>query len=68
MHHQNQGQAEVHYTPLRKHKVVTVTFQIECNIWLEKWARKKAIPTGRIYGPHRSYTQMAGAVGVADIE
>ncbi len=60
--------AEVQYTPLRTHKVVSITFQIEGQIWLEKWTRKKAIPTGRSVGPYRSYAQIAAEQGKAAIE
>ena len=62
-----QAQAAVQYTPLRTHKVVTVTFKIEGQIWLEKWARKKSIPTCRAVGPYRPYAQIAAEKGIADI-
>ena len=57
------GQAAVKYTPLRTHKVVTITFKIEGQLWLEKWARKKAVPTGRVCGPYRPYALIAGDSG-----
>ncbi len=60
--------AEVQYTPLRTHKVVAITFQIEGQIWLEKWTRKKAIPTGRAVGPYRSYARIAAEQGEAVIK
>ena len=51
-------QAEAHHTPLRTHRVVTLTLQIQGSMWLEKWTRQKSIPAQRIFGPCRDYADI----------
>lgn len=52
------GLPVVKYTPLRTHKVVTSTFKIQGQIWLEKWARRKPIPTSRALSDRTGHTHL----------